>query len=105
LHDVVEGFGVGSYVSNADPLDFALDIVEVDGVPGAKRGKLSGRKQAYRTSDGGHHVGLARHDGPADGDPLLEPLIRDGDIVRAFSVDDASARARADATAVGFRSE
>ncbi|WP_327051001.1 nicotinate phosphoribosyltransferase [Halomicrococcus gelatinilyticus] len=103
LRDVADGFGVGSYVSNAEPVDFALDIVTVDGEPSAKRGKLSGKKQAYRTGDGGHHVGLARHDGPADGEPLLEPLLRDGEIVREFDLDAASARATADATAVGFR--
>ncbi|WP_227352826.1 nicotinate phosphoribosyltransferase [Haladaptatus salinisoli] len=100
LRDVADGFGVGSYISNADPVDFALDIVEVDGEPVSKRGKLSGRKQAYRTADGGHHVGLARHD--AEGEPLLQPLLRDGELVREFAVDDAARRAGDDAAAVGF---
>jgi nicotinate phosphoribosyltransferase len=102
LRDVVSGFGVGSYVSNADPLDFALDIVEVDGDPAAKRGKLDGRKQVYRTADGGHHIGLAVHDGPADSEALLEPLIRDGDIVRNFDIDGAADRAAEDGDRVGF---
>jgi nicotinate phosphoribosyltransferase len=102
LRDVADGFGVGGYVSNADPVDFALDIVEVDGEPAAKRGKLSGAKQAYRTADGGHHVGLADREGPAAGEPLLEPLIRDGDVVREFDLDAATERALADAAAVGF---
>jgi len=102
LRDVADGFGVGGYVSNADPVDFALDIVEVDGEPAAKRGKLSGIKQAYRTTDGGHHVGLADREGPADGEPLLEPLIRDGEVVREFDLDAAAERALADAEAVGF---
>jgi nicotinate phosphoribosyltransferase len=103
LRDVADGFGVGGYVSNADPVDFALDIVEVGGEPAAKRGKLSGTKQVYRTADGGHHVGLADREGPADGEPLLEPLIRDGELVREFDLDAAAARAREDAAAVGFR--
>jgi len=102
LRDVVAGFGVGSYVSNADPLDFALDIVEVDGDPAAKRGKLDGRKQVYRTADGGHHIGLAVHDGPADSEALLEPLIRDGEIVRNFDIDAAADRAAEDGDRVGF---
>jgi nicotinate phosphoribosyltransferase len=102
LRDVVEGFGVGGFVSNADPIDFALDIVEVDGDPAAKRGKLSGTKQAYRTPDGGHHVALADADGPADGEPLLEPLIEDGEIVREFDLDAAADRALADAERTGF---
>lgn len=105
LRDVVEGFGVGSYVSNADPLDFALDIVELDGEPAAKRGKLTGKKEVYRTPDGGHHVGLADREGPEDGEALLEPLIRDGEIVREFDIDEASERAREDAERVGFGDE
>jgi nicotinate phosphoribosyltransferase len=105
LRDVVEGFGVGGFVSNADPIDFALDIVEVEGEPAAKRGKLSGTKQAYRTLDGGHHVALADADGPADGEPLLEPLIEDGEIVREFDLDAAADRALADAERTGFGSE
>ncbi len=103
LRDVADGFGVGGYVSNADPVDFALDLVEVDGEPVAKRGKLSGVKQVYRTGDGGHHVGLADREGPADGEPLLEPLLRDGELVREFDLDAASERALAEAERVGFR--
>jgi nicotinate phosphoribosyltransferase len=97
LRDVADGFGVGGYVSNADPVSFALDIVEVEGEPAAKRGKLSGRKQAYRTPDGGHEIRLAREPGPDDGEPLLEPLLGDGEIVREFDLDAASERAATDA--------
>ena len=102
LRDTVEGFGVGSYVSNADPVDFALDIVEVDGELAAKRGKLDGKKEVYRTPDGAHHVGLADREGPAEGSPLLRPLIRGGDVVREFDLDAASERAAIDAENVRF---
>jgi nicotinate phosphoribosyltransferase len=105
LRDVADGFGVGGYVSNADPVDFALDIVEVDGEPAAKRGKLSGTKQVYRTPDGGHHIGLAAREGPTEGEALLEPLLRDGEIVREFDLDASVERALADAEAVGFGSD
>jgi nicotinate phosphoribosyltransferase len=99
LGDVADGFGVGSHISNADPVDFALDIVEREGEPAAKRGKLSGTKQVYRTPDGGHHVALSGTD--VEGEPLLEPLIEDGEIVREFDVEAAAERCREDALRVG----
>jgi len=43
-----EAFGVGTSISNAPTVDFALDIVEVEGKFAAKRGKLSGKKQVWR---------------------------------------------------------
>jgi nicotinate phosphoribosyltransferase len=103
LRDVADGFGVGSYISNADPVDFALDIVEVEGEPAAKKGKLSGKKSVYRTPDGGHHVALADEPGPTDGESLFEPLVRDGEVVAEFDLDAAIDRAAADARRVGFR--
>ncbi len=102
LRDVADGFGVGSYVTDADPLDFALDIVAIEGDAISKRGKLSGIKEVYRTPDGGHHVGLARRDGPADGESLFEPLLRDGAVVREFDLDAATERLTADADLVGM---
>ncbi|WP_050033392.1 nicotinate phosphoribosyltransferase [Halorubrum halophilum] len=104
LRDVVDGFGVGGYVSNADPVDFALDIVEVDGEPAAKRGKLSGAKDVYRTADGAHAVGLADRSGPEGAESLMEPVIRDGEVVDdgAFDLDVAAERALADAEATGY---
>lgn len=105
LRDVADGFGVGGYVSNANPLDFALDIVTIDGELVAKRGKLSGEKAVFRTPDGGHHVGLADRADPDDGESLLKPLVRDGTLVREFDIDGATERAREDATLVGFRED
>lgn len=102
LQPYVDGFGVGSYVSTAAPIDFALDIVERDGEPAAKRGKLSGRKAVYRTPDGGHHITLAEAAKPDAGTSLMEPLIRDGEVVREFDIETARRRALAEAEAVGF---
>ena len=47
----VDGFGVGTSVSNAPSIDFALDIVEANGKPVAKRGKLGGKKIVWRCDD------------------------------------------------------
>jgi nicotinate phosphoribosyltransferase len=48
LQDIVDGFGIGTALSNAEVINFALDIVEVEGKPFAKRGKKSGKKQVYK---------------------------------------------------------
>ncbi|UCG54340.1 MAG: nicotinate phosphoribosyltransferase [Dehalococcoidia bacterium] len=39
----VDGFGVGSYISSASPIDFTADIHEVEGKPIAKRGRIPGK--------------------------------------------------------------
>lgn len=55
----VDGFGVGTSLSNAPTIDFAMDIVEVGGKPSAKRGKFGGRKDLQRCSDDGtYEVGV-----------------------------------------------
>lgn len=86
LADIVDGFGVGSYISNADPLDFGLDIVEVDGETIAKRGKYSGVKEVYRTPDGEHKVLPQSDEVPDDWENLYQPLIRDGEVVQETSI-------------------
>jgi nicotinate phosphoribosyltransferase len=43
-----DGFGVGTSVSNAPSIDFAMDIVEADGKSVAKRGKFGGGKEVWR---------------------------------------------------------
>lgn len=48
IKGVADAFGVGTHLSSAAVLDFSMDIVEVEGKPFAKRGKLSGRKSVLR---------------------------------------------------------
>jgi len=38
----VDGFGIGSYVSGAKPIDFTADLHEIEGKPIAKRGRIPG---------------------------------------------------------------
>ncbi len=45
LNPVVHGYGIGTAISNAPVIDFAMDIVEIDGRPASKRGKWSGSKR------------------------------------------------------------
>jgi|TARA_B100001964_G_scaffold245838_1_gene337498 nicotinate phosphoribosyltransferase len=44
----VWGFGIGTSISNSKIIDFAMDIVEIEGKPISKRGKLSGKKEVFR---------------------------------------------------------
>jgi nicotinate phosphoribosyltransferase len=83
-----DAFGVGTWVSGAPTLDFAMDIVEVDGKPRAKRGKLGGRKQVWRCTEC-----LTDTVKPADQpaptckacggrtEPMLRPLLKKGKLV------------------------
>jgi len=87
LNQIVDAYGVGTSISNAPIIDFSMDIVEIEGVPIAKRGKLSGRKKLYRcpqcyktrvnpqeNSDKVCECGQSM-------DPLTIPLITDGRVV------------------------
>jgi nicotinate phosphoribosyltransferase len=92
LRGVADGFGVGGAIANADPIDFSLNVVEVDGDARAKRGVKPGAKTVYRE---GYEDTVVERGETAPGEELLEPLIEDGEIVRAFDLDDACERARA----------
>ncbi|MBM3253379.1 MAG: nicotinate phosphoribosyltransferase [Candidatus Omnitrophica bacterium] len=45
-----DGFGIGTSISNTRVIDFAMDIVELEGKPCAKKGKFSGKKQVFKCS-------------------------------------------------------
>ena len=38
----VDGYGIGSYITSAPPIDFTADIHEIEGRPMAKRGRIPG---------------------------------------------------------------
>ncbi|MBI5097036.1 MAG: nicotinate phosphoribosyltransferase [Nitrospirae bacterium] len=48
LNPLVDAYGVGTSISSARVIDFAMDIIEVEGKPLAKRGKMSGSKRVLR---------------------------------------------------------
>ena len=86
LHPFVDGFGVGTYVSNGRTIDFSMDITEMEGQPVAKRGKFSGKKQVYRCPECLKDIVT-----PWDADtpechgkmePMLQPLVENGKIVQ-----------------------
>lgn len=51
LRDLVDSFGVGTCISNAPTINYAMDVVEKSGKPVAKRGKLGGKKQWFRCEE------------------------------------------------------
>jgi len=82
-----DGFGVGTSVSNAPTIDFAMDIVEIDGKLCAKRGKMGGRKQVWRCpkclTDLVIPFEKPQPECPKCGsktEPMLNPLIKNGKI-------------------------
>jgi nicotinate phosphoribosyltransferase len=56
LNEVADAYGVGTTISGAPVLDFAMDIIEIEGRPVAKRGKLSGEKQIYLNEKTGDRI-------------------------------------------------
>ena len=91
LRDVADGFGVGGAIANADPVDLSMNIVEVDGEARTKRGVKSGAKQVYREGFEDRVVPVGES---ARGEPLLRPVVEDGEIVTEFSLDAARERVR-----------
>ncbi|MCP8306126.1 MAG: nicotinate phosphoribosyltransferase, partial [archaeon] len=89
LRDIVDGFGIGTNVSNAPTFDFSAKIVELiiggRDIFRAKRGDIGGRKEVYRKEDGFDDiVTFYKNPKPEGYYPLLSDLIVDGKIVRKF---------------------
>jgi nicotinate phosphoribosyltransferase len=83
-----DAFGVGTSVSNSPTVNFALDIVEMDGKLCAKRGKLGGRKEVWRCPSCLTDIVLPYHESQPDcprchssTERMLEPLIEGGKLV------------------------
>ena len=90
LRDWVDGFGVGTSISTSPVIDFGGKIVALEGESGetilrSKRGDLSGVKYVYRDLSTFTDIVTIEKDSPSSKfKPLLQPLLRNGDIVRNF---------------------
>jgi nicotinate phosphoribosyltransferase len=85
LNPVADSYGVGTSIANAPVLNFALDIMEIEGKPMAKRGKWSGAKDVLRKRGTLEtRVVPAGSPVPAGGpwDPMLKPLVTRGRVAR-----------------------
>ncbi len=76
LNPYCDGYGVGGYIAAAPMIDYALDIVEVDGEPRSKRGKRSGRKRLVKLLEWSRKVFHASATPPEGARDLLEPVER-----------------------------
>lgn len=90
--DIVDAFGVGGAIAGAPVIDFSLDIVACDGVPGAKRGKRGGIKQVWLVPDGSRIVLPITAEVPDGAVGLLERFIRAGTVLQTWDHHDARAR-------------
>lgn len=82
LREVADAFGVGTSISAAKPIDFAMDIVEKDGAYCAKRGKRSGMKQVYRDWNRlEDEIRLFKDDAPKGKEPMLRKVMENGKII------------------------
>jgi nicotinate phosphoribosyltransferase len=85
LNPVADAYGVGTSIANAPVLNFALDIMEIEGRAMAKRGKWSGPKDVLRRRGSlDTVVRPAGSPAPSGGpwDSLLKPLVTGGRVVR-----------------------
>jgi nicotinate phosphoribosyltransferase len=91
LNPVVDAYGVGTSIASAPVLNFALDIMEIEGRPIAKRGKWSGAKDVRRCRQcrttvvvpiGWNPGPCACGSTPSTWESLLKPLIVHGTVAR-----------------------
>lgn len=87
----IDGYGIGTSLTTSNDwasLDCAYKLVDYAGSPRRKRSEgkatLPGRKQVWRRYDGGGRMSgdtIALADEDLDGEPLLVPVVRSGEIV------------------------
>jgi nicotinate phosphoribosyltransferase len=88
LNPVADAYGVGTSIAEAPVLNYALDIMEIEGRPMAKRGKWSGAKDVLRCRACRTTLVVPAGKAPAacacggSLEPMLRPLLQNGRIVR-----------------------
>ena len=90
--DCVDAFGIGGAIANAPVVDFAMDIVEIEKKPRAKRGKRSGIKQVYQLVCEKHRTVPVGQTPPVNAVPLIRLFMTDGRIVRRPDMQEARKR-------------
>jgi nicotinate phosphoribosyltransferase len=86
LNPVVDGYGIGTAISDAPVVDYSMDIIEIEGVAYSKRGKLSGSKRLLRCECGERKLtqNNRKKYRCQCGKPfkdLLSPVLKNGDVL------------------------
>ena len=87
LNDLADGYGVGGAISAAPIVDFAMDVVEIEGEAAGKRGKWSGAKEVFGCVEcGARRIGTLGSEPPscdcgAATERLLRSLVEEGERV------------------------
>jgi nicotinate phosphoribosyltransferase len=84
----VDGFGIGTSISSARSVDYSMDLVEFDGKPCAKRGRISGKKLVYKC-ESCNEISVTPEPRPKEHcscggrlKPLLKQYLKNGRLVR-----------------------
>ena len=101
-NEFASGYGVGTSLSAAPPVDLAMDIVQIEGEPIAKRGKLSGVKNVAVCPGCGDRSVVLEGRNVSDTctcgerkQMRLRPLIEQGEIVAGLpSIEEIRSRCR-----------
>jgi len=110
----IDGFGVGTELAvsgDAPDIDFAYKLVEYDAMPRIKLSSskvlLAGRKQIFREveADRMHHDTICRFDEKAQGEALLQPVMRNGQRLTESRVSLDQARQHAQAELASLPTE
>ncbi|MEF8879368.1 MAG: nicotinate phosphoribosyltransferase [Candidatus Thermoplasmatota archaeon] len=81
VDEPVDGFGIGTSISSASTINYAMDLVAIEDKPLAKRGKYSGRKKVYRDKKDllNYYVTPWNDDAPKDFKPMLKKYLDNGE--------------------------
>ncbi len=78
LNPYCDAYGVGTSISSAITIDFSFDIIEIEGKPVGKRGKMSGKKDLFGCKKCGAHIVIPFGENPKKcgcGEKLI-PLLK-----------------------------
>ncbi|MEA5449402.1 nicotinate phosphoribosyltransferase [Leptolyngbya sp. CCNP1308] len=101
---VIDGYGLGTKLVTGEPVNGVYKLVDIDGIPVMKEasGKttLPGRKQIFRRYEGGQAVGdrlgLLEETAAPDETPLLQLVVKQGQVMQELeSLDAIAARTAA----------